>query len=87
MRRRRRFHPCAFNRDESDRRDLAIFVIGVWTGSEPVGGGGETGSFSNLHDGEPSAPHTFVPFAEEDQRDDRPSQVNVSFAGLSHPWI
>ena len=38
----------------------------------PVGGGGETGSFSNEHTGEVSAPHTFVSFADED-RDDQPA--------------
>ena len=32
----------------------------------PVGGGGETGSFSNEHSGESSAPYTHVPFDEED---------------------
>jgi hypothetical protein len=32
-----------------------------------VGGGGETGSFSNEHTGEVSAPHTFVRFDQEDQ--------------------
>lgn len=32
----------------------------------PIGAGGLTGSFSNEHTGEESAPHTFVPFEEED---------------------
>jgi ATP-dependent exoDNAse (exonuclease V) beta subunit len=32
----------------------------------PVGAGGETGSFSNEHTGEGSAPYTHVPFADED---------------------
>ncbi|MDA0925304.1 MAG: UvrD-helicase domain-containing protein, partial [archaeon] len=32
----------------------------------PVGAGGETGSFSNKHTGEGSAPYTHVPFADED---------------------
>ena len=34
----------------------------------PVGAGGETGSFSNEHTGEGSAPYTHVPFADEDER-------------------
>jgi len=32
----------------------------------PVGAGGEHGSYSNEHDGEISAPHTFVPLGAED---------------------
>jgi ATP-dependent exoDNAse (exonuclease V) beta subunit len=35
----------------------------------PVGSGGETGSFSNEHDGLLSAPHTHVPYGEEDNPD------------------
>ena len=58
----------AFNRDESGEQRLDhLRQPGCGRDPRPVGGGGETGSFSNLHDGEPSAPHTFVPFAEEDQ--------------------
>ena len=41
--------------------------IGCGRDPRPVGGGGETGSFSNQHDGEGSAPYTHVRFDEEDE--------------------
>ena len=40
----------------------------------PVGAGGETGSFTNEHTGEGSAPYTHVPFSEEDD----PTQPPIS---------
>ena len=58
----------SFNLDEANESRLDhLRQAGCGRDPRPVGGGGETGSFSNLHDGEVSAPHTFVPFAEEDQ--------------------
>ena len=51
-------------------------------GPRPVGGGGETGSFSNEHSGEVSAPHTFVRFDEEDQAVNLPSSVIACCAVL-----
>ncbi|MEL0331115.1 MAG: UvrD-helicase domain-containing protein [Candidatus Poseidoniales archaeon] len=56
-----------FNVDESSEPRLNhLRLAGHGRDPRPVGGGGETGSFSNEHSGEQSAPHTFVPFAEED---------------------
>ena len=45
---------------------LLIYVLQATAGTHTVGGGGGTGSFSNEHSGEQSAPHTFVPFGEGD---------------------
>ena len=57
----------AFNLDEmSETRLDHLRQEGHGRDPRPVGGGGETGSFSNEHDGAVSAPHTFVPFDEED---------------------
>ena len=56
-----------FNVDESSEPRLNhLRLAGHGRDPRPVGGGGETGSFSNEHSGEQSAPHTFVPFADED---------------------
>ena len=57
-----------FNVDEANEPRLAhLREPGCGRDPRPVGGGGETGSFSNEHTSETSAPHTFVRFAEEDQ--------------------
>ena len=56
-----------FNAEEASEPRLAhLRLAGHGRDPRPVGGGGETGSFSNEHSGEQSAPHTFVPFGEED---------------------
>lgn len=56
-----------FNAEEADEPRLQhLRESGCGRDPRPVGGGGETGSFSNEHTGEVSAPHTFVRFAEED---------------------
>ena len=57
-----------FNIDEEGEARLHhLRSPGCGRDPRPVGGGGETGSFSNQHTGETSAPHTFVRFDEEDQ--------------------
>ena len=57
-----------FNIDEEGEARLDhLREAGCGRDPRPVGGGGETGSFSNEHSGEVSAPHTFVRFDEEDQ--------------------
>ena len=57
----------AFNAFEvNDQRLDHLRQSGCGRDPRPVGGGGETGSFSNEHDGEGSAPHTHVRFDEED---------------------
>ena len=57
-----------FNIDEVGEARLDhLREAGSGRDPRPVGGGGETGSFSNEHSGEVSAPHTFVRFDEEDQ--------------------
>ena len=62
-----------FNVDEANEPRLNhLREPGCGRDPRPVGGGGETGSFSNEHTGEVSAPHTFVSFADED-RDDQPA--------------
>lgn len=61
-----------FNIDEdAEPRLQHLREHGCGRDPRPVGGGGETGSFSNEHTGEVSAPHTFVRFADED-RDGQP---------------
>ena len=57
-----------FNIDEEGEPRLNhLREAGCGRDPRPVGGGGETGSFSNEHTGEVSAPHTFVRFDQEDQ--------------------
>jgi len=57
-----------FNAEEGGEARLQhLREPGCGRDPRPVGGGGETGSFSNEHIGETSAPHTFVRFADEDQ--------------------
>ncbi len=57
-----------FNIDEETESRLHhLRETGCGRDPRPVGGGGETGSFSNEHTGEVSAPHTFVRFDVEDQ--------------------
>ena len=59
-----------FNVDEANEPRLNhLRQPGCGRDPRPVGGGGETGSFSNEHTGEVSAPHTFVSFADEDRND------------------
>ena len=58
-----------FNIDEEAETRLDhLREPGCGRDPRPVGGGGETGSFSNEHTGETSAPHTFVRYDEEDQQ-------------------
>lgn len=52
--------------ESNDTRLDHLRQAGCGRDPRPVGAGGETGSFSNEHTGEESAPHTFVPFNEED---------------------
>jgi ATP-dependent exoDNAse (exonuclease V) beta subunit len=57
-----------FNRLEANESRLDhLRQVGCGRDPRPVGGGGETGSFSNEHSGETSAPYTHVRFDEEDQ--------------------
>ena len=57
----------AFNSLEiHDQRLDHLRSPGCGRDPRPVGGGGETGSFSNEHTGEASAPYTHVPFHAED---------------------
>ena len=56
-----------FNVMESqDSRLQHLRVSGCGRDPRPVGAGGETGSFSNEHDGSSSAPHSHIPFHAED---------------------
>ena len=64
-----------FNVEEAGETRLQhLHQQGCGRDPRPVGGGGETGSFSNEHTGEVSAPHTFVRFADEDQ----PGQPSIT---------
>ncbi len=52
--------------ESNDSRLDHLRQAGCGRDPRPVGAGGETGSFSNEHTGEESAPHSFVSFDEED---------------------
>ena len=69
-----------FNIDEGEPV-FTTFVHRAWTRPTTRRGGGETGSFSNQHTGETSAPHTFVRFDEEDQPGRQPSLANACCDG------
>jgi len=58
---------CFNAMEDNETRLNHLRQAGCGRDPRPVGSGGETGSFSNEHSGETSAPHTHLPFDQEDE--------------------